>query len=293
MSRTFTNCGYSVTVNDDRSILVKPGDWISKYAAAIYGDPNINWKSFKKKEGNVFVDLPDPHRIEVGKLIYHPGPLPGEPMYPGQPVSGQPVAPGAPRSDGMLVPERLIQFLRYLKQWISPANDWTFKNSSGLDLSAAVFAAQYMAIQAFHRGEPEPYTFHAIGLGLGVGPEDIAASLALSPPDMWGAGYIGKCITAGRTLSADEICGNYIVLDFSAGLFVGGSFSILMFGINLPLQAVVRTISRYLRGEQENILILPSAFYGAAIMLGSNISTPNLGVSFKVGMMHRWECVTG
>lgn len=292
MSRTFTNGGYTVTVSDDRSILVKPGDWISKYAAAIYGDPMANWRRFKKKVGSQYVDLLDYNRIEVGQLIYHPGPLPGETMYPGQPIGRQPT-PGAPGQDGMLVPERLVQFLRFMKQWISPVNDWTFKGSSGIDLSAAIFAAHYMRLEATHLSEPEPYVFHAVAAGLGAGPEDIAASMAISPPDMWGAGFIGKCMTAGRTLSADEICGNYVVLDFSVGLLVGASFSLLIFGFNLPPQALVRTISRYLRGEPENIVILPSLFQGACVMLGSNLSTPNFGVSIKVGMMHRWECVTG
>ena len=41
VSRTFSNGVYSVTVNDDHSIRVRPGDWISKYSAAIYGDPTL------------------------------------------------------------------------------------------------------------------------------------------------------------------------------------------------------------------------------------------------------------
>jgi hypothetical protein len=296
MSPTFSNCGYTVTVENDRSILVKPGDWISKYAAAIYGDPKANWDRFKKKVGREYRPLDDPYKIVAGHRVYHPDPLPGErsyiPLPPGR-RRAPAAAPGKPAGDGELMAERLYQFFAYLEQWLCPVNDWVFKNSSGGDLSGLCFTGQYMRIKARHLTEQQPYFFHAVGAGLGLGPEDIAASLSISPPKMWGKGYIGKCINAGRTLSADEICGSYLLLDFSFGLFVGGSVSLLLFGINGPLQSMVRTVSRYLRGEPENILILPSLFQGAMLMAGTSLTTPNFGVSFKLGLMHRWECLTG
>ena len=72
--------------------------------------------------------------------------------------------------------------------------------------------------------------------GLGIGPETIAGSLSISPPDdtFRSAGYIGKFPSAGRTLGADEICGSYVVLDFSFGLAVGLPIAVMLFGWNTP-----------------------------------------------------------
>ena len=84
MGRTFRNGVYSVTVNDDRSIRVRPGDWISKYSAAIYGDPKVNWKRFKRKDSKGrFIDLIDPNKIDAGELLWHPDPLPDERLADG------------------------------------------------------------------------------------------------------------------------------------------------------------------------------------------------------------------
>jgi hypothetical protein len=292
MSRTFNGGGYSVTVNDDRSIRVKPGDWISKYSAAIYGDPLVNWNRFKRKNAaGQYIDLVDPNKITAGEVLYHPGPLPGEPRYgkPEHPIGITP--PTAPPADG-LVPDRVYQFFRYLKQWLSPVNDWKFAGSAGIDLSASLLAGHYTRLSVQRVDDPEETWFHAIGAGIGIGPEDIAGSLAISPPDFWGPGFVGKFPSAGRSLSLDEICGNYMLLDFSFGLVLGYSFTLLMFGLNTPWDAAIRSIGRYLRGHNDP-LVIPWVFNGAVVMCGPSWSTPNLGVSCKIGWMHRTECVTG
>ena len=144
MSRTFSNDVYSVTVNDDHSIRVRPGDWISKYSVAIYGDPKINWKRFKRKDSTGrFIDLVDPNKIVTGETLWHPDPLPGERpgRRPGAPIGVRP--PESPVPPGEIDPYRVHQFLQLLKQWLCPVNDWDFETSAGVDLSESIFAGHY------------------------------------------------------------------------------------------------------------------------------------------------------
>jgi len=293
MGRTFSNGVYSVTVNDDRSIRVKPGDWISKYSAAIYGDPLVNWNRFKRKDpGGKYIDLVDPNKIAAGELLYHPSPLPGEPRYgkPANPIGIRP--PETPIPTDGFDPNRICQFFRFLKQVLCPVNDWTFKGSGGADLSAGLFAAHYSRISVQRDGDPEETWFHAVGAGVGIGPEDFFGAVTVSPPEFWTPGFIGKFPAAGRSLSLDEICGNYMVFDVSAGFLRGGSAALLMFGLNTPWDAAIRSMVRYFRGHNDP-LVIPWVFNGAVVMAGGNWCSPNLGVSCKIGWMHRKECVTG
>jgi hypothetical protein len=293
MPRSFSNGGYSVTINDDRSIRVRSGDWISKYSAAIYGDPMVHWDRFKRKNSaGQFINLADPNKITAGELLYHPAPLPGEPNdgTPENPI-GVPEEPENPDLGGKLDPRCLLDFIHYLKQWLCPVNDWEFKGSSGADLSAGLFSGHLCILDAKHRSAQSPTRFVGVAGGVGIGPEDFFGSIAISPSDFWGRGFIGKFPTAGRTLSVDEICGSYMVIDASAGLFLGGSAALLLFGMNDPVHAVLRTAYRYFGQGGGKSIAWPWVFTGAAVMLGTNWCSPNLGASIKVGAMHRRECL--
>jgi hypothetical protein len=69
--------GFKVTINADRSIKVRQGDWLSKYSMAIYGDFD-HVDKFRKKDGSVYVKVTDKDLIKTGEILYHPDPLPGE-----------------------------------------------------------------------------------------------------------------------------------------------------------------------------------------------------------------------
>ena len=99
LPRTFRGGGYEVTINGDRSILVRQGDWLSKYSKAIYGDfDHIN--NFKRKFGHRYQDIQNVNLIQTGETLYHPGPLPGESMIPpGEGDAGTAPKPSKPRSD--------------------------------------------------------------------------------------------------------------------------------------------------------------------------------------------------
>ncbi len=102
LPHTFHGGGYDVTVNADRSIKIRPGDWLSKYSMAIYGnfdhtdkfmEKNTD-KSMEKKRG-VFRPVDNPNLIRAGEILYHPDPLPGESTIP--PAEGVP-GKGPPNS---------------------------------------------------------------------------------------------------------------------------------------------------------------------------------------------------
>jgi hypothetical protein len=84
LPHTFTGGGYQVTVNKDRSIVVKQGDWLSKYAMAIWGNyskPYIDkfCRGFKKLDGTfVRQEITNKDLIRTGEILYHPDRLPGE-----------------------------------------------------------------------------------------------------------------------------------------------------------------------------------------------------------------------
>jgi hypothetical protein len=299
-SKPYTDGTYRVEVWEDGAIQVKPGDWLSKYAAAICKNPHkldvFYWPP--DQAGGELKPIIDKNRLEVGDtVIYKPTWDLWKERQPGvvRPI-GTPRTPQSPYPDRELEPGRVLDFLRYLKQWLCPVNDWKFTNSGGLDVSASIFAGGYCTIGAQRRGDPEPTWFHGVSVGLDLGVEDFEeGSLSLSPTDFgWSPGFVGKFPTAGRSLSADEICGTYLVVDFNAGVILGWSISFLLFGGNGPPQALARSLVRYFRGKGDSTIVWPSVFNGFVAMTGGNLCLPvTLGASLKMGVMHRLECVTG
>jgi len=90
LPRTFSGNSFQVTVNADRSIIVRPGDWLSKYTMAIWGDtskPHI--EAFKRKIKGVMSRIDNPNLIRAGETLYVTSHLPGETgILPGEGKSG-------------------------------------------------------------------------------------------------------------------------------------------------------------------------------------------------------------
>ena len=80
LPKTFTGHGYQVTVNPDRTIVVKQGDWLSKYTLAIWGDcTEEHFRAFLVKRGASFVAIGNPKLLKVGDTLQvEPYTLPGE-----------------------------------------------------------------------------------------------------------------------------------------------------------------------------------------------------------------------
>src|ERR1700689_101952 len=68
---TYKRGKYSVSVRNDGSISVRPGDWLTKYSAAIYGNFwTIDVFCRKDKSGN-YIPITHPARIFAGETLYH------------------------------------------------------------------------------------------------------------------------------------------------------------------------------------------------------------------------------
>ncbi|MFT7640306.1 MAG: hypothetical protein ACI9G1_002047 [Pirellulaceae bacterium] len=70
-SGTYASAGYSVTVEKDGAIKVKPNDWISKYSKCLYGDAMVGWSDFGRMTGGSVSPLADPNSICAGETLYH------------------------------------------------------------------------------------------------------------------------------------------------------------------------------------------------------------------------------
>ena len=69
--RTFQNGPYRVQMGMDGAILVRPGDWLSKISAAVYGD-YFQWNKFGRPDGPKRLKaIKNPNLIYAGETIYH------------------------------------------------------------------------------------------------------------------------------------------------------------------------------------------------------------------------------
>src|SRR5215813_3357891 len=70
--RLYSNGRFKVTVHDDGSIKVMPGDWLTKYSAAMY---DRFWRIFEfgrlSKNGGGIEPIKNPNLIFAGETLYH------------------------------------------------------------------------------------------------------------------------------------------------------------------------------------------------------------------------------
>lgn len=145
LPHTFQGGGYEVTVNADRSIKVRQGDWLSKYSMAIYGDFN-HIDKFWRKENGLWQKIVDVNKdlIETGETIYHRDPLPGESSGP------------APKHE---IPASVIEdFLKSVQQTCI-RSEWWVESSGGSDFGLFFGSVQKLTIGIRNRrprlGPPE------------------------------------------------------------------------------------------------------------------------------------------
>ena len=73
MSKVYSNGGHTVTVADDGAIVVKPGDWLSKYSMAIHRDFN-HVNEFGRKTpapSGPVKPVQNVDQISAGETLYH------------------------------------------------------------------------------------------------------------------------------------------------------------------------------------------------------------------------------
>jgi RHS repeat-associated protein len=68
--KTYSQGGYEVTVNEDSSLVVQEGDWLSKYSVAIHGDTQHVGDFYRKGEAG-YIAVSDPDLITTGETLYY------------------------------------------------------------------------------------------------------------------------------------------------------------------------------------------------------------------------------
>ncbi len=291
---TFTRDSHSVTIAEDGKILVRKDDWLSKYSWALHGNydtveefvrPNPKFRS-PTDEIKGIEEITDIHRIDTGEYLIH------VPTYfswmekRGKPVIRNPN--GSKKLGNKLNPHGVRQFLSWLAATACPANDWEIKGSNGWDINAVVFNGHGLAIDAQRKMDPKPTTFYGVGIGAGLSLAPCSASISPTIPGFPGMGVVQKFPSAGASLSADEFCGTYFTYEIGASLGYGGSVAGILFGIHFPPEILIRKMATLLGGGDVSWRPFPK---GMISLAGTNVGTPDLGATLKVGVMHRGECL--
>ncbi len=288
LPKTFRGGGYEVTVNSDRSIRVRSGDWLSKYSAAIYGNFD-HVGEFYRKSGENWIDIVNKNAITAGETLYW---LPkGKPAVGGPginpPVGG---APGVIVPDDSLKSENAAKFLRWIYDRFI-YTDWRLDGSSGGDLSFSIVTVQYANLVVEQISTQQKTSFHAMAGGLGFGfPTEgftFGGSFSLPIPPFKSYGTIVKFAWV-RELLLEDFRWGIVVLEFGGNAIAGVSFSLVVFGIHFPV-LLVEAIYQYFRDG--NLNALETKFRGAMpkgviIMGGGIVGVPGISVAGRAGVMY-------
>lgn len=292
LPKTFSGGGYQVTVNADRSILVKQGDWLSKYTMAIWGDfKPEHIAAFKRKVGSVYRDIDNPNLIRTGEILYVRTALPGEPgigILPGESTPGGSL-PGGSDPEPAVSADRVTQFLDWLKRTFRPDPEWAVGDTGGGDLGFSFLNAQYQQIEVIYTPTRVNAWFHAVAGGLTFGfPDDIEINGSFSPTSFPSEGAILKSPLYGK-LTFDDFRHGTLSFELGIGILMGGSISLLFFGMGFPPSRILNALRDYFyRGDPAIFatLLQRGAPSGVMVMDGMNMVPPGVGFSIRVGVMY-------
>ncbi len=290
--KTYSNGTYSVTINSDRSINVRSGDWISKYSAAIFNDPHANWGNYKRKLNGQYVDIPNPNAINAGEVIYYVGDLPnftGSPPPPGicpLPLDDTPPPPPTP--------DRLNDFFNWIMSTLCPVSDWSVVGSNDLG-GGLVLQGQAFQVGLKHVDEDDPRWFSGVGVGAGTGPTVVKGGVTWSSTQfsnfvaqhtgLSGLSFVAKVVTSGSVLTPREFSGTFMRFDAGGSALGGGAISVLAVGMKSPPEFAFRKVLEMYAGHSEFSWI-PIAPMAVIFLSGVNLGF-DCGASIKVGQM--WE----
>jgi hypothetical protein len=286
LPKTFRGGSYDVTINGDRSINVRPGDWLSKYSMAIYGDFSHIGK-FKKKLGGQYREIDNPNLIRAGEILYHPDPLPGEPLMP--------PPEGVPESEPPIQAENVAAFLKFIKQTFLPS-EWCVEGNGGFGMNFSFLTGQYVTIGIRNtepRLDPAPQIrwYHAVAGGLMIGwPEEITIGGSFSTTQFPSVGAILKSPLYPR-LTFDDFRGGILVVEFGATFWfgvLGASLTLILFGMGFPPSRVLKDLDRFFRyGDLRSLwtMMFQSTPSGVVVLAGGVVGIPGIGVAGRVGYM--------
>ncbi len=283
LPHTFQGGGYQVTVRADRSIVVRQGDWLSKYSLAIYGDfdkVHIDrfCKGYWKKDGTfVRQEITNKDLIRTGETLYHPDPLPGEAAGgPGQPGT----QPQIPRS-------RVQEFFDWVwNRYVTC--DWELVGTAGFNLSGFFMTGQYMVLDVKHTATQVTGRFHNVAGGLTLNIPKSLFGVSGSPPVFPTYGWI-KRTPWRKQLIMEDFCHGTIVVEFSFAYGLGSSPSMLFFGMGMPPWRILDALQRFLYTGDPAIfgmLVLDTGPKGVIFFAGLEASSPGVGAAMRIGAMY-------
>lgn len=293
LPRTFSGGGYQVTVNADRSVVVKQGDWLSKYTMAIWGDfKDEHIRAFKRKAGGTYRDIDNPNLIRTGETLYVRAPLPGENgigILPGENTPGGALPPTGPGGQPAIPAGRVTAFFDWLKRTFSPDPEWAIGDTGSGDLGFSFINVQYQQIQVIHKPVQVSTWFHAVAGGLTFGfPDDIAINGSFSPISFPSEGCILRSPLYGR-ITLHDFRHGCISFEIGGGILMGGSFTLLFFGMGFPPSRILETLKNYFYYGDPTIfatLLLRGAPSGVMVMDGLNMVPPGVGFAIRFGAMY-------
>jgi len=281
----FTNGGYQVMVNADRSILVKQGDSLSKYSMAIYGNfKNID--RFFRKEDGWLKKVVDENKdlIITGESLYHPDPLPKEP--PKEDDGTQPPLQALYVSD----------FFRWIKREFRPTTEWAVDANGMANFAASFFREGGSGTIGIKRVVPwlpptvQPVTnwYHALCDGSLYDRDKVMDGLfspiwfgnpgcLLQPFRSWGGGTAGS--------SFPDFSGSAVVIEAGpniASFTDGRSVTAVMFGRWLSNFTLEDALDRIFRQGQRGTLeamFLNTPGAGVALVAGRSRNLPGIGLA--------------
>lgn len=282
----YTNGGYSVNVNQDGSILVQPGDSLSKYSMAIYGDFH-HLDRFLRMENGSYKEIVNYDLIHIGEKLYHKDVVYGESLDPGI------IPPGScptPLDSGLSQNElakRIGEILEYLQQVAWPLTDWEVRGSAGgsigVDTEGIKVGGVLSGFDLYvaRTNDPNPIRLRAgsIGGSFGVDIDFSPISLTLAPSSFDSGGIIFKAMGAGTSLEAHEFDGAFLAFELSGSAFIGGSIVLHLIGMQI---SDIFTLDW--KGPARALLPVKAAI-GTA---GFKVSAPDFSVSVHGGYMMRW-----
>lgn len=282
----YSNGGYSVIVNNDGSIIVQQDDWLSKYSMAIYGDYDHIDRFVRKSNSGLYEEIINKDLIHVGETLYHKDAVLGEspddgyvpPNYGESPIEGD--------VDGNEIAKRIGEILEYLGKVFCPLSDWQFKGSQGGSIGVDTeglklgVVGSLLEFQVARQNDPAPTRLRgaAIGGTIGVDLDFTPISFSIAPSDFSSDGFIFKLPGAGATLSKDELEGAFVALELSGSVFVGGSITLILFGMQIS------DLFFDWRGPARALLPLK----GGLCTWGLKAAGPDLSITAHAGYLLEW-----
>lgn len=282
----YSNGGYSVIVNNDGSILVQPDDWLSKYSMAIYGDFN-HIDRFLRRENGLYKEIENVDLIVAGETLYHKDVVYGESPDDGYVPPGIYPVPREPEISPKDLTKRVIEIFEYLGKIVCPVSDWQYKGSAGGSIGIDTegiklgVVGSLLEFMVGREGDPEPTRLRGASVGAtgGVDFDFGPISFSIAPPSYASKGFIFKLPGAGATLSKDELEGGFVAFELSGSAVVGGSLTLILFGIQISDLFV-------LDWTGPARLLLP--LKGGLCTAGLKAAGPDLSVTAHWGYLLEW-----